>query len=171
MVDKHQLLMNLHPDVIEYWLCYAKLLQSCPTLCNPMDCSPPGSSAHGIFQARVLEWGATAFSNPINRCQQIWKTQQCPQDLKRSVSIPIPTKGNAKECSNYRTTALISHTSKVMLKILQVRLQQYVNWEFQMFKLDLEKAENQRSNCQHPFEHRKSKRIPEKHLLLLHWLH
>ena len=60
-------------------------------------------------------------------CQQIWKTQQWPQDWKRSVSIPIPKKDNAKECSNYRTIALISHTSKVMHKILQARLQQYMN--------------------------------------------
>ena len=60
---------------------------------------------------------------------QIWKTQQWPQDWKRSVFIPIPKKGNAKECSNYRTSALISHTSEVMLKILQARLQQYVNCE------------------------------------------
>jgi len=74
-------------------------------------------------------------------CQQIWKTQQWPQDWKRSVFIPIPKKGNAKECSNYCTTALISHTSKVMLKILQASLQQYVTKNFQMFKLDLEKAE------------------------------
>ena len=62
-------------------------------------------------------------------CQQIWKTQQWPQDWKRSVIIPIPKKGNAKECSNPWTIALISHTSKVMLKILQARLQQYVNQE------------------------------------------
>ena len=62
-------------------------------------------------------------------CQQIWKTQQWPQDWKRSVFIPIPKKGNAKECSNYHTIALISHASKVMLKILQARLQQYVNCE------------------------------------------
>ena len=60
-------------------------------------------------------------------CQQIWKTQQWPQDWKRSVFIPIPKKGNTIECSNYHTIALISHTSKVMLKILQARLQQYVN--------------------------------------------
>ena len=72
-------------------------------------------------------------------CQQIWKTQQWWQDWKRAVFIPIPKKGNAKKCSNYRTIVLISHTSKVMLKILQVRPQQYVNHE--MFKLDLEKAE------------------------------
>ena len=62
-------------------------------------------------------------------CQQIWKTQQWPQDWKRSVFIPISKKGNAKECSNYRTIALISHASKVMLKILQARLQQYMNHE------------------------------------------
>ena len=62
-------------------------------------------------------------------CQQIWKTQQWPQDWKRAVSVSIPKKGNAKECSNYCTIALISHTSKVMLKILQARLQQYVNHE------------------------------------------
>ena len=62
-------------------------------------------------------------------CQQIWKKQQWPQDWKRSVFIPIPKKDNAKECSNYHTVALISHTSKVMLKILQARLQQYMNCE------------------------------------------
>ena len=62
-------------------------------------------------------------------CQQIWKTQQWPRDWKRSVFIPFPKKGNVKECSDYRTIALSSHTSKVMLKILKVRLQQYVNQE------------------------------------------
>ena len=62
-------------------------------------------------------------------CQQIWKTQQWPQDWKRSVFIPIPKKGNAKECSNYHTITLILHANKVMLKILQARLQQYVNWQ------------------------------------------
>ena len=62
-------------------------------------------------------------------CQQIWKTQQWPQDWKRSVFFPIPKKGNAKECSNYCTIALISHASKLMLKILQARLQDYMNQE------------------------------------------
>ena len=62
-------------------------------------------------------------------CQQVWKTQQWPQDWKRSISIPIPKKSNAKECSNYCTIALISHTSKIMLKIFQARLQQYVTQE------------------------------------------
>ena len=74
-------------------------------------------------------------------CQEIWKTQQWPQDRKRSVFIPISKKGNAKYCSNYHTTAPISHASKVMLKILQSKLQQYVTVNFQMFKMDLEKAE------------------------------
>ena len=64
-----------------------------------------------------------------SKCQQIWKTQQWPQDWKRSVFIPIPKKGSVKKCSNYHTVALISHTSKVMIKILQARFQQYMNRE------------------------------------------
>ena len=74
-------------------------------------------------------------------CQQIRKTQQWPQDRKRSVFIPIPKKGNAKECSNYHTIALTSHASEVVLKILQARLHSMWTMNFQMFKLDLEKAE------------------------------
>ena len=131
----------------------SEVAQLCTTLSDPMDCSPPCCSFHGIFQARVLEWGAIAFSTnkasggdriPVELlqilkdeavkvlhsvCQQIWKTQQWPQDWKRSVFMPTPKKGNAKECSNYCTTALLPHASKVMLKILQARLQQYVNHE------------------------------------------
>ena len=99
-------------------------------------------------------------------CQQIWKTQQWPQDWKRSVSIPIPKKGNAKECSNYRTIALISHASKVMLKILQARLQQYVTHELQAGFRKVKK--NQRSNCKHQLNHQKCKRFPEKHLFLIY---
>ena len=78
-----------------------------------------------LFQ--ILEDGAVKVLHSI--CQQIWKTQQWPQDWKRSVLIPTSKKGNAKECSNYRTIALISHTSKVMLKILQASLQQCMNRE------------------------------------------
>ena len=74
-------------------------------------------------------------------CQQIWKPQQWPQDWKRSVFIPIPKKGNAKACSNYRTIALISHASKVMLKILQARLRQYVNRELPDVQAGFRKAE------------------------------
>ena len=73
--------------------------------------------------------------------QQIWKTQQWPQDWKRSVFIPIPKKCNAKECSNYHTIALISHASKLMLKILQARLQQYVNCELPYVQAGFRKAE------------------------------
>ena len=79
-----------------------------------------------LFQ--ILKDDAVKVLHSIH--QQIWKTQQWPQDWKRSVFIPIPKKINAKECSNYCTIALISHASKVMLKILQVRLQQYMNREF-----------------------------------------
>ena len=74
-------------------------------------------------------------------CQQIWKTQQWPQDWKRSVFIPIPKKGNAKECSNYCTIALISHASKVMVKIIQPGFSNMWTVNFLMFKLVLEKAE------------------------------
>ena len=96
-------------------------------------------------------------------CQQIWKTQQWPQDWKRSVFIPIPKKGHAKRCSNYRTIALISHANKVMLKILQARLQQYVSYELTRCSSWFYKRQrNQRSNCQHPLDHGKSKRISEK---------
>ena len=78
-----------------------------------------------LFQ--ILKDDAVKVMHSI--CQQIWKTQQWPQDWKRSVFIPIPNKSNAKECPNYCTTALLSHASKVMLKILQARLQQYMNQE------------------------------------------
>ena len=84
-----------------------------------------------------------------------------------SVFIPISKKGNAKECSNYRTVVLISHASKVMLKILQVRLQQYITENFQMFQLDLEKAEEPEIKLPTSVGHRKI-RVPEKHLLLLY---
>ena len=77
-------------------------------------------------------------------CQQIWKTQQWPQDWKTSVFIPVPKKGNAKECSNYRTIALISHASKVMLKILQARLQQYLTHELPDVQAGLRKGRGTR---------------------------
>ena len=87
--------------------------------------SGSGGIPVGVFQIPKVD--AVKVLHSI--CQQIWKTQQWPQEWKRSVFIPIPKKGNAKECSNYRTIALISHASKVMLKILQARLQQYLNQE------------------------------------------
>ena len=94
-------------------------------------------------------------------CQQIWKTQPWPQDWKRSVFIPVPKKGNAKQCSNYCTIALISHASKGMLKILQARLQQYMNRE-------LRNAEEPEIKLPTSLDHQKSKRVPEKHLFLLY---
>ena len=98
-----------------------------------------GSDGIPVELFQILKDDAVKVLHSI--CRKIWKTQQWPQDWKRSVFIPIPKKGNAKECSNYHIIALISYTSKVILKIFQARLQQYVNCEFQMFKLGLEKAE------------------------------
>ena len=107
-------------------------------------------------------------------CQQMWKTQQWPQDWKRSVFIPIPKKGNAKEYSNYCTIVLISHASKVMLKILQAfRLQQastvHELWTSRCSSQFLKRQRSQRSNCQHPLDHQNN-RVLEKHLLLFYWL-
>ena len=99
-------------------------------------------------------------------CQQIWKTQQWPEDWKKSVVIPIPKKGNAKECSNYHTNALISHVSKVLLKILQARLCQYVELITSRCTRWVSKRQrNQRSNFQHSLDHGASKGILKKNLL------
>ena len=99
------------------------------------------TAVHGVAksQTQLSEWTELIEMLLHSICQLIWKTQQWPQDWKRSVFIPIPKKGNDKECSNYCIIVLISHASKVMLKILQARLQQYVNWELPDVKLDLEK--------------------------------
>ena len=101
-------------------------------------------------------------------CHQIWKTQQWPQDSKRSVFIPIPKKGNAKECSNYRTIALISHASKVMLKILQARLQQYVNCELPEDQVGFRKGKKTRDQIANICWIMEKARVPEKHLFLLY---
>ena len=101
-------------------------------------------------------------------CQQIWKTQQWPQDWKRSIFIPIPKKGNAKECSNYCTIALISHISKVMLKILQARLQQYVNREVPDVQAGFRKGRGMRDQIANICWIIKKARVPEKYLLLLY---
>ena len=93
-----------------------------------------------LFQ--ILKDDAVKMLHSI--CQQIWKTQQWPQDWERSVFIPIPKKSNANECSNYCTTALISHASKVMLKILQARLQQYVNHELSDVQVGFRKGRRTR---------------------------
>ena len=98
-------------------------------------------------------------------CQQFWKTQQWPQDWEKSLFIPVPKKGKLKECSNYRAVALISHSSEVMLKILQARLQQYVNHELQDVQARFRKGRGTRDHIGNiPLEPSKSKRIPEKQL-------
>ena len=99
------------------------------------------SGGNGILVELVQVLKDDALKVLYSICQQIWKTQQWPQDWKRSVFIPIPKKGTAKECSNYRTITLISHASKVMLKILQARLQQYVNHELPDVQAGLRKAQ------------------------------
>ena len=118
--DNHDYVVtNLEPDILESEVKWA--LESITT--------NKASRGDGIpvepFQ--ILKDDAVKVLHSI--CQQIWKIQQWPQDWKRSIFIPIPKKGNAKECSSYRPIVLISHASKVMLKILQARLQQYMNRE------------------------------------------
>ena len=103
-------------------------------------------------------------------CQKIWKIQQWPSDWKNSVFIPIP-KDNAKECSNYHTVALTAHASKIMLKILQTRFQQYMSQELPDVQTRFRKGRatrDQIANIHWIIE--KSKGIPKRHLLLLHWL-
>ena len=112
---------------------------------------PSGGDGIPVELFQILKDDAVKVVHSI--CQQIGKTQQRPQDWKRSLFIPIPKKGNAKECSNYRTTALISQASKVMLKILQARLQQYVNHELPDAQGGFRKGRGTRSNCQHPLDH------------------
>ena len=100
-------------------------------------------------------------------CQQIWKTQPWPQNWKRSVFI-IPKKGKAKECSNYHTIALISHTSMVMLKILQARLQQYMNHELPDVQAGFRKGGGTRDQIANIRWIIERARVPEKHLFLLY---
>ena len=117
---KHDcVITHLEPGILE---CEVKWPLGSSTMNKARGCD---GTPVGLFQ--ILKDDAVKVLHSI--CQQIWKTQHWPQDWKRSIFIPIPKKGNAKECSNYHTIALISHASKIMLKILQARLQQYVNRE------------------------------------------
>ena len=116
--DNHDaVITHLEPDILE---CEVKWVLGSITLNKA---SGGDEIPAELFQ--ILKDNAVKVLHSI--CQQIWKTQQWPRDWKRSVFIPIPKKGNAKECSNYHTIALISHASKLMLKVLQARLQQYMN--------------------------------------------
>ena len=114
------MITDLEPDILECAVKWA--LGSITTK------KANGGDGIAVELFQILKYDAVKVLQSI--CQQIWKTQQWPQDWKRSVFIPIPKKGNAKDCSNYHKITLISHASKVMLKILQARLQQYVNHEF-----------------------------------------
>ena len=120
-----------------------------------------------LFQ--ILKADAVKVVHSI--CQKIWKTQKWPQDRKRSFFITITKKGNAKECSNYRTIAVISHASKVMLKINQAKLQQYVNREFPDVQAGFRKGretKDKTANIHWIIE--KARELEEKNLLLLYWL-
>ena len=113
--------------------------QLCPTLCDPMDCSLPGSSLHGILQARILEWVAISFSR---RSSDLGIKPESPAFQADALTSEPP--GKPQECSNYHTIALISHTNKVMLKIPQARLQQYVNHEIPAVQAGLRKGRGTR---------------------------
>ena len=118
--DNHNdVITNLEPDILE---CEVKWALESITINK-------ASEGDGIPDELFQTLKDDAVKVLYSICQKIWKIQQWPQDWKRSVFIPIPKKGNAKECSNYHTIALTSYASKVMLKILQARLQQYVNHE------------------------------------------
>ena len=118
--DNHDgVITHLEPDILE---CEVKWALGSITMNKAS-----GGNGIPVEPFKILKDDAVKVLHSI--CQQIWKTQQWPQDWKRSVFIPIPKKGNAKECLNYHTIALISHASKVMLKILQARLQQYISHE------------------------------------------
>ena len=119
LVSGFSSITHLEPDILE---CEVKC-----TLGSITTNKASGGDGTPVELFQILKDDAVKVLHSI--CQQIWKTQQRPQDWKRSFFIPIPKKGNAKECSHYCRIALISHASKVMLKILQARLQQYVNQE------------------------------------------
>ena len=158
--DNHDgVITHLEPDILECEVKWA--LESITTN------KASGGDGIPVELFQILKDDAVKVLHSI--CQQIWKTQQWPQDWKRSAFIPISKKGNAKECSNYCTVALISHASKVMLKILQARLHQYVNHELPYVQAESRKGRGTRdqiANIRWIME--KSKKVPEKHLFLLY---
>ena len=150
---------HIEPDILE---CEVKWALGSITMNKAS-----GSDEIAVELFQILEDDAVKVLHSI--CQQIWKTQQWPQDWKRSIFIPIPKKGDAKECSNYHTIALISHTSKVVLKILQARLQQYVNHELIDVQAGFRKGRGTRDKIANIcWIIEKARGFPEKHLLLLY---
>ena len=125
--DNHDgVITNLEPDILE---CEVKWTLESITMNKAS-----GGDGISVELFQIQKDDAVKVLHSI--CQQTWKTQQWPQDLKRSIFIPVPKKANAKECSSYHPIALISHASKVMLKILQARLHQDVNQELPVYKLN-----------------------------------
>ena len=160
--DNHDcVITHLEPDILE---CEVKWALGSITMSKV---SGGDGIPDKLFQ--ILKDDAVKVLHLI--CQQMWETQQWPQDWKRSVFTPVPKKGKAKECSNYCTIALISHAGKVMLKILQARPQQYVNRELSDVQAGFRKGRGTRDQIANILDHKKSKIVPEKYPLLLYWLH
>ena len=149
---------HLEPDILE---CEVKRALESITMNKAS-----GGDGIPVELFQILKDDAVKVLHSI--CQQIWKTQQWPQGWKRSVFIPLPNKGNAKECSNYRTIALISHASKVMLKILQAMLQQYMNCEIPDIQAGFRKGRGTRDQIANICCIMEKARVPEKHLFLLY---
>ena len=157
--DNHNdVITHLEPDILE---CEVKWPLESITMNKAS-----GGDGIPVELFQILKDDAVKVLHSIS--QQIWKTQQWPQDWKRSVFIPIPKKGNAKECSNYCTIALISHASKVMLKILQARLQQYMNHELPDGQAGFRKGRGTRDQIANIRWIIEKARVPEKHLFLLY---
>ena len=154
--DNHNsVITHLQLDVLE---CEVKWGLECITMnkANRGDRNPTE-----LFQ--ILKDDAVKVLQSI--CQKIWKTQQQPQDWKQSVFIPVPKEGSAKESPNYRTIAIISHASKIMLKILQAGLQKYVNQKLLDIQAEFRKGKGIRDpNCQHSLDLGESKGVPEKNI-------
>jgi len=157
--DNHNgVITHLEPDIMQWKVKWA--------LGNITTNKASGGDGIPVELFQILKDDAVKVLH--STCQQIWKTQQWPQDWKSSVFIPILKKGNAKECSNYHTTALISHASKVMLKILQARLQQYMNREVPDVQAGFRKGRGTRDQIDNICWIIEKSRVPEKHLFLLY---
>ena len=157
--DNHDdVITNLEPDILECEVNWA--------LENITTNKARGGDGIPVELFQILKYDAVKVLHSI--CQQIWNTQQWPQDWKRSVFIPIPKKGNVKGCSNCSTIAFISHASKVMLKILQARLQQYVNRELPDVQAGFRKGRGTRDQIVNIRWIITKERVPEKHLFLLY---
>ena len=157
--DSHDdVITNIEPDILE---CEVKWALESITMNKAS-----GGDGIPVELFQILKDDAVKVLHSI--CQQICKTQQWPQDWKRQVFIPVPKTGNAKECSNYHTIAFISQASKVTLKILQARLQQYVNHELPDIQAGFRKGRGNRDQIANIRWIIESKRVPEKHLFLLY---